>query len=36
MGVYYLIVNVDKKELLSPHDFDHGAKMAEWCIRGTA
>lgn len=34
MGVYYLIVNVDKKELLSPHDFDHGAKMAEWCYQG--
>ena len=34
MGVYYLIVNVDKKELLSPHDFDSGAKMAEWCYQG--
>ena len=35
MGVYYLIVNVDKKELLSPHDFDSGAKMAEWSYHQT-
>lgn len=31
MGIYYIIVNEDKKEALSPHDFDCGAKMAEWC-----
>ena len=31
MGIYYMIVNVDKKEALSPHDFQYGAKMAEWC-----
>lgn len=31
MGSYYRIVNVDKKESLSPHDFGGGAKMAEWC-----
>lgn len=31
MGTYYIIVNVDKNEALSPHDFDNGAKMAEWC-----
>lgn len=35
MGVYYLIANVDKKELLSPHDFGSGAKMAEWCRQGS-
>ncbi|WP_297229442.1 hypothetical protein [uncultured Desulfovibrio sp.] len=34
MGVYYMVVNVDKKEALSPHDFDYGAKMAEWCYQG--
>ena len=31
MGIYYIIVNVDKNEALSPHDFNNGAKMAEWC-----
>ena len=36
MGIYYQIVNVDKKEALSPHDFGHGAKMAEWCYHETA
>ena len=31
MGIYYMIINVDKKEAISPHDFKYGAKMAEWC-----
>lgn len=31
MGIYYTIINVDKREAISPHDFDRGAKMAEWC-----
>lgn len=31
MGIYYMIINVDKKEAISPHDFMYGAKMAEWC-----
>ena len=31
MGIYYTIINVDKKEAVSPHDFKYGAKMAEWC-----
>ena len=31
MGSYNMIVNLDKKESLSPHDFGGGAKMAEWC-----
>ena len=31
MGSYTMIVNLDKKESLSLHDFGYGAKMAEWC-----
>lgn len=29
MGQYYYIVNLDKKEYLSPHDFHCGAKLCE-------
>ena len=29
MGIYYMIINVDKKEAISPHDFKYGAKMSE-------
>ena len=38
MGSYNMIVNLDKKESLSPHDFGGGAKwrngaitMIRWC-----
>lgn len=30
MGQYYMIVNVDKKEYISPHDFDCGLKLMEF------
>lgn len=30
MGQYYMIVNVDKKEYISPHDFDCGMKLMEF------
>lgn len=29
MGQYYLAVNLDKKEFLSPHKYDSGAKLME-------
>lgn len=29
MGQYYLAVNLDKKEFLSPHKYDSGAKLTE-------
>lgn len=35
MGSYNMIVNLDKKESLSPHDFGSGAKMAEWSYHQT-
>jgi hypothetical protein len=30
MGQYYLIVNLDRKEYLDPHDFNDGAKLMEF------
>lgn len=30
MGQYYIIVNVDKKEMLVPWSFSEGAKLMEW------
>lgn len=30
MGQYYVIANLDKQELLAPHDFNHGAKLMEF------
>ena len=30
MGQYYKVINVDKKEYISPWDFDSGAKLLEW------
>lgn len=34
MGQYFLIVNVTKKQYLSPHDFGHGAKLLEFTPTG--
>ena len=30
MGQYYMIVNVNKNQVLFPHDFDCGNKLMEW------
>ena len=34
MGEYYDWVNVDKKEYITPNDFDYGNKSIESCSRG--
>lgn len=34
MGQYYLIVNVDKKEYIHPHNFGNGMKLMEWSWNG--
>ena len=34
MGQYYLVANLDKKEYLSPHRIDSGAKAREWLYSG--
>ena len=32
MGQYFIIVNLDKKEYIHPHDLDTGAKLWEICV----
>ena len=34
MGQYYLVANLDKREYLSPHRIDSGAKAREWLYSG--
>ena len=34
MGQYYKIVNVDKKQIMVPWDYDCGAKLMEWSYSG--
>jgi len=34
MGQYYIIVNLDKKEYLKPHEFGDGAKLLEFGSSG--
>ena len=34
MGQYYHIVNVDKKQIMVPHDFYNGLKLMEWAYSG--
>ena len=36
MGEYFDWVNVDKKEYISPYDFDLGNKRTESCCRGSS
>lgn len=34
MGQYYVAVNIDKRQVLDPHDYDNGAKLMEWSYIG--
>lgn len=34
MGQYYRVANLDKKQVLKPHDFGHGAKLMEFAGAG--
>ena len=36
MGQYYKVVNVDKKEVLEPHDFNEGMKLMEHAYHGNS
>lgn len=36
MGQYYLAVNLDRKEFVSPHDYDNGAKLMEHSYVGNS
>ena len=31
MGQYYILLNLDKREMVTPHDIDGSAKLWEWC-----
>lgn len=35
MSEYYIWVNVDKKEYISPFDFDYGSKYFESCQKNS-
>mgnify|MGYP001570892821 FL=1 len=36
MGQYFLLVNLDKKEVISPHKLGGGLKLYEWMMNETA